>query len=200
MASGLPVITTPVGSIPDVITNGKNGLLIQPKDRSALKDAILHLRNDSNLRIEMGSTNKNQILKNHDIRKLSNQIWEILSDLMKERVRLKPKKPKGLFVGSFIDSSKRKEKGGMLASCTYLLNSKLNTLVDFILLDSTKETIPPPPIATRFFNAIKRFFNFIKILIQNRPNIALIYSSGGLSFSHSLFGTTPNIAPPSNLK
>lgn len=182
MACGLPVITTPVGSIPDVISDGKNGLLIQPKDRSALKDAILHLRDNSQLRIEMGSLNKNQILKNHDIKNLSEQFWEIISNLTKESIKLESKKIKMLFIGSFIEQSKRIEKGGILASCTYLLNSRLNGLVDFILLDSTNESIPPPSIVTRFINAIKRFTKLIKILIFNKPDVALIYSSAGLSF------------------
>lgn len=36
-----PVITTPVGGIPEVIRHGENGLLVSPGDKEAIADAIL---------------------------------------------------------------------------------------------------------------------------------------------------------------
>ncbi|HUC01830.1 MAG TPA: glycosyltransferase family 4 protein [Candidatus Paceibacterota bacterium] len=40
MASGRPIIGTAIGGTPQVIENGKNGLLVPPKDPRALADAI----------------------------------------------------------------------------------------------------------------------------------------------------------------
>ena len=55
MAWGLPVICTPVGSIPAVVTDGYNGLLIDPGDVSGISAAIMRLvRNDAE-RTTMGS-------------------------------------------------------------------------------------------------------------------------------------------------
>lgn len=45
-----PVIATNVGGLPDVIINGKTGLLIQPNDKNALADAVIKLANDNELR------------------------------------------------------------------------------------------------------------------------------------------------------
>ncbi len=42
MAAGLPVITTDYRSIPDMIDDGVNGLLVPPRDPQALTDAIRH--------------------------------------------------------------------------------------------------------------------------------------------------------------
>jgi glycosyltransferase involved in cell wall biosynthesis len=43
MASGLAVVVTPVGTIPDVISNNINGLIIPPKAPDAMADAISRL-------------------------------------------------------------------------------------------------------------------------------------------------------------
>lgn len=57
MSSGLPVITTPVGAIPDVVKNGRNGFLIEPGDYEALADRILKLLKDSRLRKDISAAN-----------------------------------------------------------------------------------------------------------------------------------------------
>lgn len=54
MAARLPVIATRVGGIPEQIEDGKNGLLIEPKNPDQLAEAILRLMNDRELRLQMG--------------------------------------------------------------------------------------------------------------------------------------------------
>jgi len=43
MACGLPVVSTPIGGIPEIVTHGKNGLLVQPRDFDQLRDALRDL-------------------------------------------------------------------------------------------------------------------------------------------------------------
>jgi glycosyltransferase involved in cell wall biosynthesis len=52
MASGLPIISTPVGGIPDAVTNGANGYLIEPGDSEALADRILTYSNNTTAWLE----------------------------------------------------------------------------------------------------------------------------------------------------
>ncbi|MBQ8543012.1 MAG: glycosyltransferase family 4 protein [Bacteroidaceae bacterium] len=49
-AYGLPVITTPVGGIPDIVTDGKNGLLFTPGDTTMLSEKLELLIGDTTLR------------------------------------------------------------------------------------------------------------------------------------------------------
>ena len=46
MAGGIPVIATPVGAIPDVVTDGMHGLLVPPRDGKAIAEALVALARD----------------------------------------------------------------------------------------------------------------------------------------------------------
>lgn len=46
MASGMPVITTRVGGIPEVIESGKDGIFVEPENPEELSNAILRLLDD----------------------------------------------------------------------------------------------------------------------------------------------------------
>ncbi len=54
MAAGLPVISTKVGGIPELIEDGADGFLFNCGDISALAEKILLLAGNKNLRIEIG--------------------------------------------------------------------------------------------------------------------------------------------------
>lgn len=49
-AYGLPVVTTPVGGIPDIVVDGENGLLFNPGDVNALAEKLETLIKDTKLR------------------------------------------------------------------------------------------------------------------------------------------------------
>ena len=50
MACGLPVLTTPVGAIPEIVTDGSTGLMVTPRNADSLRDGIVRLRDDPGLR------------------------------------------------------------------------------------------------------------------------------------------------------
>ncbi len=70
MASGLAVVATAVGGIPDILDN-KTGRLIQPGDVEALGHAIVELSKSAELRGQLGQSARGHVLENHDI----NKIW-----------------------------------------------------------------------------------------------------------------------------
>jgi glycogen synthase len=57
LASGLPIVATAIGGIPDLVEHGTNGLLVRPGDISALAGAIRYLAEDPDLRHEMSQRN-----------------------------------------------------------------------------------------------------------------------------------------------
>jgi glycosyltransferase involved in cell wall biosynthesis len=55
MVMGKPVIATRAGGIPDMITDGENGLLVPPGDVLALRQAMRQLIDHPQLREQMGA-------------------------------------------------------------------------------------------------------------------------------------------------
>ena len=53
MGTGLPIVATEVGGIPDMLTNNESGILTRI-DAKEIADAFLRLSNDEELRKKMG--------------------------------------------------------------------------------------------------------------------------------------------------
>jgi glycosyltransferase involved in cell wall biosynthesis len=54
MAAGLPIVSAAVGGIPEVVTDGEHGFLLEGRDASRFADACLALVRDTSLRAAMG--------------------------------------------------------------------------------------------------------------------------------------------------
>jgi glycosyltransferase involved in cell wall biosynthesis len=66
LSSGLPIITTPVGGIPDVFKDYQNGLFIEPGDHKALAENILFLLKNDDVRERIGENNRKKALAEFD--------------------------------------------------------------------------------------------------------------------------------------
>jgi glycosyltransferase involved in cell wall biosynthesis len=55
MACGKPIVATTAGGMPEVVADGRTGILVPPRDHGALADAIIRLLTDQTLRAEMGA-------------------------------------------------------------------------------------------------------------------------------------------------
>jgi glycosyltransferase involved in cell wall biosynthesis len=61
MATGLPIVASNVGGVSLVIEEGVNGLLVEPGNEVALREAISRLLYDENLRMRMTEANLNKV-------------------------------------------------------------------------------------------------------------------------------------------
>jgi len=67
MASGLPIVATDVGGIPDLIKNNVSGLLIQAYNSKELADSIYKLLKSTELRRYLGENARLKAKENHEI-------------------------------------------------------------------------------------------------------------------------------------
>ncbi|MFC1500354.1 glycosyltransferase family 4 protein [Candidatus Zixiibacteriota bacterium] len=65
MAFRIPLIGSKVGGIPEVITDGSNGFLVPPGDRTQLADRIIRLANDGSLRRAMARDGRRRVEENY---------------------------------------------------------------------------------------------------------------------------------------
>jgi len=63
MLAEIPVVSTNVGSIPELITNGKEGFLVDEKNVEQLASAIKLLLSDAGLRVRMGKAGRDKVEK-----------------------------------------------------------------------------------------------------------------------------------------
>jgi colanic acid/amylovoran biosynthesis glycosyltransferase len=77
MAIGLPVISTPLSGIPELIEDGVAGLLVPEKDELALADALERLITDAELRGSLGHAARYRIEERFDITKNTRKFLEL---------------------------------------------------------------------------------------------------------------------------
>ncbi len=74
MASGLPVVASRVGGIPELVDDGKTGYLVPPGDPNALADALARLLEDPRRSAELGRAGRIKIEQNYSFDRMVEQM------------------------------------------------------------------------------------------------------------------------------
>jgi len=90
-------------------------------------------------------------------------------------------KKRVLFVGSFVDKASDGSVGGQMYACKSLVDSNLSDHIEWILLDTTGKSVPPPSLIKRGLFAINRLFKFVFSIVSKRPSSILIFAGSGAS-------------------
>jgi glycosyltransferase involved in cell wall biosynthesis len=85
MLCGMPVIATNAGGTPSIITDKKEGLLVQDGDPYALAGAIIELKNDGELANSYGENARNKSLIRNDPKKIVSDVLNIYSSILSKR-------------------------------------------------------------------------------------------------------------------
>ena len=82
MAAALPVVATSVGGVPDLVADGKTGLLVPPKDARTLSAAMETLLNDADRRREMGHLGREAVYPMYSDTALIDRMDRLYSSLL----------------------------------------------------------------------------------------------------------------------
>lgn len=82
MAYGLPIITTPVGGIPDICFHKENSLLVKPGDIEGLKEYLMLLMGDENLRHDLGCSAMLTAKEKFDKDSITRQVSQIYDEIL----------------------------------------------------------------------------------------------------------------------
>lgn len=82
LSCSVPVIATNVGGCPEVVQDRKTGLLIPPKNISALSEALYWMKEHPSERIMMGEEGRRDMIERYEIKKLIRQMINIHRTLL----------------------------------------------------------------------------------------------------------------------
>lgn len=85
MASGLPVVGTRVGGVPEIVTHGETGLLVGPSNPEELADALVQVLEDSDLRRRLGDRGREKILHSHSLEIMIRETEKTLIEAAQEK-------------------------------------------------------------------------------------------------------------------
>lgn len=81
MAAGVVAITTPVGAIPEVITHGRDGLLVPPRDPVALAAAIRRVHDDRPAALAIAQAARRRVREAYSVERLATDFFGVYSRL-----------------------------------------------------------------------------------------------------------------------
>lgn len=87
MAAGLPIVTTPVGALAEVLEEGTNCLFVLPGDYKALADRIVTLINDPLLRSRIAQENRRKVKAEFDAKTFTLGLANLWTRVLKEEAK-----------------------------------------------------------------------------------------------------------------
>jgi glycosyltransferase involved in cell wall biosynthesis len=78
MAHGLPVVVTPVGGIPDVVTDGVDGRLVRPDDPEGLAAALDSLLSDREAAARLGAAARRVMAEEYEIHVVAERVAAVV--------------------------------------------------------------------------------------------------------------------------
>ncbi len=84
-ATGMPIVSTDVAAIPEIVRDGETGLLIPTDDATALVTALRRMIVNPQLRFEMGNNAAEMVADQHDATHNARQIVDLLKQVAQNK-------------------------------------------------------------------------------------------------------------------
>ena len=84
-AHARPVVATTVGAIPEIVDDGETGLLVPPRNESALADAVVRVLRDPDLAERLGRNGRRKIARQHSAAAVAAKTFGIYERVLQAR-------------------------------------------------------------------------------------------------------------------
>jgi sugar transferase (PEP-CTERM/EpsH1 system associated) len=85
MAAGIPVVATRVGGTPELVVNGKTGMLVPKSDPDSLADVITLLLESPEARESMGRAGRQRVQQHFSVEKMVQKTEQLYEELLMEK-------------------------------------------------------------------------------------------------------------------
>ena len=83
MSVGLPVVTTNVGALGELVNSPINGMIVEQNNSNELTNILMKLINDSSLRNEIGNKARRTVVDKFDMYVCSKELGSLISNAIK---------------------------------------------------------------------------------------------------------------------
>jgi glycosyltransferase involved in cell wall biosynthesis len=90
MASGLPVVASRLSGIPELVEDGRTGILVPPRDAGALAGALERLFEDPALRRQLGRAGRQKVLDDFDLDRNAGRLVALVEEAAARRDARRP--------------------------------------------------------------------------------------------------------------
>jgi glycosyltransferase involved in cell wall biosynthesis len=90
MGAGVPIVATAVGGIPEQVTDGRNGYLVEPRNPAALAERIGWVLADPDAATRLGEAGRARALSEFTVEKMSDAIESVYADALTRRRAARP--------------------------------------------------------------------------------------------------------------
>jgi glycosyltransferase involved in cell wall biosynthesis len=105
MASGLPVLATNVGGVPEIVQHGWTGFLVNEHNTSELMPAARQLIENPKLRLELGTRARSYVDETHSVQRLPAYLAALYASALEHRARPEPEEARKYARAKRIGSS-----------------------------------------------------------------------------------------------
>lgn len=82
MSCGLPLIATRVGGVPEVIEDGRTGILVEPGNVDALADSLICLLDDDDVRKNIGMNARRKVAEEFTARNMAKKTMQLYQNIL----------------------------------------------------------------------------------------------------------------------
>ena len=90
LSTGIPVVASRVGSIPETVLPGETGFLFPPNDTTAYVEAVVHLLQNKSILAELGANGRKQVISQRSLQVMVDGYENLIGQLFELKAKSQP--------------------------------------------------------------------------------------------------------------